>query len=419
VTLARPSSPSAAADPGRGPAVRTGPPSARVSVVIPTRNRAQLLRSALKSALAQDVDGLEVVVSDNGTDEAAREVVEAAPDPRVRYVRTGASLPMPESWEFAFGQARGEYVTYLTDDSWLLPMAARRGLEAIEAAGVGFAVWNFAVYHAADWLEPERRNVLTMPRSAGRELRIRSHDALERMYALAAAAETPKFLNTLVRRALAEQVQGRQGRLFLPPAPDYSGGVGLLQAAEEYVYLETPLYLDGKYPQSIGAVQMFNWGDAAREFAEEIGSEGPSEVTLNLRTVSIVIARSLAEMRRIYPRLPFAVAPEALVRACVHDLVVHEDNGVDTREAWAVLEEHLRTLPPEARKAADAQRRRSRRVVWLKRLRRLPFSTWLERLRGYDVRRGSRNGFHDLEGAAAFASARLARDGALRGEGVR
>jgi hypothetical protein len=400
--------------------VRTGPPAARVSVVIPTRNRARLLHSALRSALAQELDGLEVVVSDNGTDDGARGVVESMPDPRVRYVRTGASLPMPESWEFAFAQARGEYVTYLTDDSWLLPTAAAAALEAIEAEGVGFAVWNFCVYHAPDWLEAHRRNVLSIPHFAGGRRRIRSAEALARMYTLAAAVETPKLLNTLVRRQLAEDVQRAQGRLFIPPAPDYSGGVGLLQAAGEYVFLDTPLYVDGKYPQSIGAVQMFNWGAAALEFAEELGADEAAEagLGLDLPTVSVVIARSLERMRRIYPTLPFAVEPEALVRACVHDLVVHEDNGVDTREAWVVLRRYLDGLPAEVGRAARRQQLRSRAIVWLKVLRRLPFSSALERLRGYDVYPGARYGFADIAGAGCFARERIAPAGAPPPAGV-
>jgi hypothetical protein len=102
----------------------------------------------------------------------------------------------------------------------------------------------------------------------------------------------------------------------------------------------------------------------------------------------------------------------------VHDLVVHEDNGVDTREAWATLERHLARVGPAVRRAARGQKRRSRAVVLLTRLRRLPFSPWLERLRGYDVHPGRRCGFDDLEGAAAFAAARVASEAALRPAGV-
>ena len=113
-------------------------------------------------------------------------------------------------------------------------------------------------------------------------------------------------------------------------------------------------------------------------------------------------------MRRIYPALPYAVDPTALARACVHDLVVHDDNGVDTREAWALLDRYVARLPPPAQQAVRRQKRRSRAIVWLKALRRLPFSSALERLRGYDVYPGRRHGFEDIAGAGRFAQARIA-----------
>jgi len=99
----------------------------RVSVVIPTRNRAPLLKVALQSALRQTWQDLEILVSDNYCEnEETKKVYESFQDSRLRYVRTDRLLAMPDSWEFALSHAKGQYVTFLTDDSYLLPFAIER-----------------------------------------------------------------------------------------------------------------------------------------------------------------------------------------------------------------------------------------------------------------------------------------------------
>ncbi len=51
----------------------------RVSVCIPTRDQAEYLVAAVASALAQDVDGLEVLVHDDASDDATPAVVRLPP----------------------------------------------------------------------------------------------------------------------------------------------------------------------------------------------------------------------------------------------------------------------------------------------------------------------------------------------------
>lgn len=100
-------------------------PQTRVSVLIPTYNRAVLLPRALASALAQIEDGDEIIVIDDGsTDDTAR--VARTPDPRVRY------LPVPHGGAGAarnagLDRARNPLVAFLdSDDEWLPGKLARQ-----------------------------------------------------------------------------------------------------------------------------------------------------------------------------------------------------------------------------------------------------------------------------------------------------
>src|SRR5688500_5173934 len=93
----------------------------RFSIIIPTRNRAHLLQYALQTAVAQTFDDFEVLVCDNNSQDETPSVARGYCDGRVRYVRTDRTLPMPDNWEFALAQSRGEHVTYLPDDDALHP----------------------------------------------------------------------------------------------------------------------------------------------------------------------------------------------------------------------------------------------------------------------------------------------------------
>ena len=72
------------------------------SIVIPTRNRANLVPTAVQSVLEQDHGDFELIISDNSDADRAgetRAVLDAAlEDPRVRYVRPPRTLAMVDHW---------------------------------------------------------------------------------------------------------------------------------------------------------------------------------------------------------------------------------------------------------------------------------------------------------------------------------
>ena len=97
-----------------------------ITVIIPTRQRADVLEHSLKTCRTQNYDNLTILVSDNFSDDHTRDVVLAAPDPRVKYINTGRRLSMSGNYEFALSQVADGLVTIIGDDDGLLPGAVRR-----------------------------------------------------------------------------------------------------------------------------------------------------------------------------------------------------------------------------------------------------------------------------------------------------
>lgn len=95
----------------------------RVTFCLPVYNGQRSVRRALDSALAQDFDDLEVVVSDNASDDDTPAILAeyAARDPRVRISTNSENVGLLENVNTVFRMARGEYVRLLGSDDWLEP----------------------------------------------------------------------------------------------------------------------------------------------------------------------------------------------------------------------------------------------------------------------------------------------------------
>jgi glycosyltransferase involved in cell wall biosynthesis len=92
-----------------------------VSVGIPTFNRVENLRRAVASVLAQDHVRLELVISDNASDDGTVEYCEelAGGDDRVRYLRNASNAGPTENFNRVRREAAGEFLLWLGDDDVL------------------------------------------------------------------------------------------------------------------------------------------------------------------------------------------------------------------------------------------------------------------------------------------------------------
>src|SRR5260370_4116732 len=92
----------------------------RFSILLPTRNRLDLLRYAVESVRLQRYPDWEIVISDNASTEDVEGFAASYADSRIRYYRTERLLPVTENWNAALELSTGDYLIMLGDDDGLM-----------------------------------------------------------------------------------------------------------------------------------------------------------------------------------------------------------------------------------------------------------------------------------------------------------
>jgi glycosyltransferase involved in cell wall biosynthesis len=169
-----------------------------VTVVIPTRNRWELLSTAaLPSALGQQGVDHEVVIVDEGSTDGTAEHLGDIGDPRLRVIRHEQPRGVAQARNAGIAEARGTWIAFLDDDDVWSPEKLRRQIDAAGEAAF--------VYCAAAWLDEHRRyqRTLVPPSPIGLAARLLAWNEI-----------WAGGSNVLVRSDLLERVGAFDERLF-------------------------------------------------------------------------------------------------------------------------------------------------------------------------------------------------------------
>ncbi len=112
-----------------------------VSVVVPTYNRAELLRQTIQSILAQTVLPLEVIVVDDGSTDHTPEVCTSFGE-SIRYARQGnQGLSMARNAGIRI--SRGDWIAFCDSDDLWRPRKLEVQLAALDSTGADWSVTDF------------------------------------------------------------------------------------------------------------------------------------------------------------------------------------------------------------------------------------------------------------------------------------
>ncbi|MBD2410734.1 glycosyl transferase [Nostoc calcicola FACHB-389] len=100
-----------------------------VSVVIPTRNRPQIVVRGAKSALSQTLQSIEVIVIVDGPDRETVDALSQIDDPRLRVIELPKNLGPSGARNTGVREAKGTWIAFLDDDDQWFPEKLERQLE--------------------------------------------------------------------------------------------------------------------------------------------------------------------------------------------------------------------------------------------------------------------------------------------------
>ena len=231
------------------------------SVIIPTKDRADYLYHTLRTCALQDYENLEVIVSDDGSTDHTREVVEEAgrKDPRIRYVSPGAAVGMRDNFEFALDQVKPGYVMALGGDDGLLPYGIRGMRDVLDETGQEMLAWPAPIFSYAH--AKMETGQLIVHRQSGRRI-IQSKAFLAKQVKHLHYVDDPEspmfYVKGVTSTRLVEKVRSRSadGRFYVCATPDGYSGIVLAGEVESYAFSGEPFSIFGTSPSSQGAAYL-------------------------------------------------------------------------------------------------------------------------------------------------------------------
>lgn len=334
------------------------------SVVIPTRNRAELLKHAIQSILNQTYTDFEIIVSNNFSVDNTKEVVNSYTDPRVRYFEAPRPLEIGESFEFATSHTRGEYITYLSDDDAASVVTLELVADTIEKDEDNkLIVWSLCSYlldSVDQYGYKAESNSVWISSFNGRVSLKNSREVLKDRFAMSGLLSElpiesdhkkfPGLINAAYHHSLFSDAKKRGINFFHPErfangkcaVNDLYSLVVTLNLIERYMYVDYPLHLHGAWQNSAT-----NTLDGARKYYK--ASEEDLLVPFRCYTNKTFGANALLlAAREIGEELDFIkIDRSVFFRAVYSELLDMKKVGVDVSEEINNFFEALEKMPQE------------------------------------------------------------------------
>ncbi len=223
----------------------------RLSLIVPTRERAAYVEHSLRTCIANPDPLLEIVVLDNASTDGTHEAVARVVDSRIRYIRNDQRLSMRDNFEKGLKLARGDILCFIGDDDGVFPFSVARALELFERNDIAAVSTACASYFWPD-LQTGKRNIALLPRGSGVEIRD-SRAELRGILADNDYYRLPCLYHGFVKRDLVERIRQRQGRFFLSSQVDIFSAIALSMEGVTYAFSHAPLIINGGSGRSNGA----------------------------------------------------------------------------------------------------------------------------------------------------------------------
>jgi len=133
----------------------------KVSVCIPTYNRATLLKQSIESVLGQTFSDYELIVSDNASQDETSDIVRKFKDDRITYIRGRKNIGLIKNFNNCLSMAKGDYITLFHDDDLMIEDNLDLKVRALDRdKNIGLVHSNFHIIDEKDDIREENAHFL-------------------------------------------------------------------------------------------------------------------------------------------------------------------------------------------------------------------------------------------------------------------
>lgn len=247
----------------------------KFSILIPTKDRLNLLKEAINSILSQSYSNWELIIADNCSQDNVEDYIISLRDERVVYYRQPKPVSVTENWNAANDAATGDYMIMLGDDDALVPEA----LEILEKKIIIYApqILSFMAYQYVqpnvDTCNPLGDVNLVNPFSMINftEEQSLSLEWRKNVIDMCFSFERTIGYNMQYYCYSTEMVKvlEQYGKFYEPPYPDYYTTSMCMLLAEKFVYIPKTLAIIGITPKSYGYYYINNIEKEGMKFHKE------------------------------------------------------------------------------------------------------------------------------------------------------
>jgi glycosyltransferase involved in cell wall biosynthesis len=224
------------------------------SIVMPTYNRATLLPFAIESVLQQSFTDFELIISNGGSTDNTKEVIGGFTDKRIRYFESEKRLNIGDNYQNALDQAKGEYITFLSDDDAFAPIMLERVKQVIDEQSAEVVAFRVSYYYHDRVFEHYRciePNTLYAYPFSGAVEKYDASEAIRLLFAhlgLDSASPDRKFIvpflaNAVYHRAVFSRIKKIRDKLFDVTPADMYLAIAVFFVIDTYFCLDEPLHV--------------------------------------------------------------------------------------------------------------------------------------------------------------------------------
>ena len=323
----------------------------KFTVIIPVKNRANYLYHTLQTCTIQEYQNFEVIVSDDGSTDNLRQVVEEASrkDPRIKYVspNNGLGVGMRDNFEFALSLVKEGYVIALGGDDGLLPHSITKMAAILAETGQSVISWPAPTYiYPGAGIDTGQLILYTnFGRLKKGHTVLTTKDFLERQavnLSYASDLFSPMFyVKGAVSIDLVNKVKARssENRFYVCPTPDGYSGIVIAGEINTYAYSHEPLSIFGLSSSSQGMNYLSSDEKAIKNsqsffsnvskvpMHKELASQPYSPLIALMTADYLLTARDLPGWPGKFPPIDFKRVIQKSIEELAHGL--YSDNRLD------------------------------------------------------------------------------------------